>query len=248
MLSIWGHPLTPGAVDVAAITDREEILPYPPNHRPETRARIVLSARKLFNQFGFDGVSVQQIMANAGLTHGGFYRHFASKSDLYAEVLECFFTDPKWNNSWEGVHIDLSAPDAGAQIVRAYLSRQHFDEVENSCPMIALPSDVARSNENAKRAYQTVFEAMVALLERGSAQKGRASRTSALAIAALCVGGMVIARASEGRALATELRKAAMDVALKLGGWDGKTNPKHAQSKRHNPKNRAFISRRKLIP
>jgi len=81
---------------------------------------------------------------------------------------------------------------------------------------------------------------MVALLERGSAKKGRTSRTSALAIAALCVGGMVIARASEGHALATELRKAAMDVALKLGGWDGKPNPKRAQSKRHNPKNRAL--------
>ena len=68
--------------------------------------------------FGFDGVSVQQIMADAGLTHGGFYRYFASKSNLYAEVLECIFTDPEWNNSWEGVHVDLKAADVGAQIVK----------------------------------------------------------------------------------------------------------------------------------
>jgi AcrR family transcriptional regulator len=175
-------------------------------------------------------------MTNAGLTHGGFYRHFASKSDLYAEVLECFFTNPEWNNSWEGVNVDLTAADAGAQIVRAYLSRQHFDEVENSCPMVALPSDVARSNENAKRAFQTVFEAMVVLLQRNSAKNGHSSRTSALAIAALCVGGMVIARASEGRALANELRSAAMEVALKLGGWEGNANSKHAQSRRRNSK------------
>jgi AcrR family transcriptional regulator len=175
-------------------------------------------------------------MTNAGLTHGGFYRHFASKSDLYAEVLECFFTDPNWNNSWEGVHVDLAAKDAGAQIVRAYLSRQHLEEVENSCPMVALPSDVARSNENAKRAYQTVFEAMVALLQGNSARNDHSRRTSALAIAALCVGGMVIARASEGRALTNELRSAAMEVALKLGGWDSKENPKRAQSRRRNAK------------
>jgi TetR/AcrR family transcriptional regulator, transcriptional repressor for nem operon len=206
-------------------------LPYPPNHRPETRARIVLSARKLFNRFGFDGVSVQQIMTNAGLTHGGFYRHFASKSDLYAEVLECFFTDPNWNNSWEGVHVDMKAADAGAQIVRAYLSRQHLEEVENSCPMVALPSDVARSGENAKRAFQTVFAAMVDLLQRSSARNGYSDRTSALAIAALCVGGMVVARASEGHALANELRRAAMEVALKLGGWDGGTKSKRARSR-----------------
>ena len=212
-------------------------MPYAPNHRAETRAKIVLSARKLFNRLGFDGVSVQQIMADAGLTHGGFYRHFASKSDLYAEVLQCFFTDPKWNNSWEGVHVDLTAADVGAQIVRAYLSQQHFEEVENACPMVALPSDVARSNENAKQAYQTVFEAMVALLQRSSTTSRRSSRTSALAIAALCVGGMVIARASEGRALANELRSAAIEVALKLGGWDGTTNPKRAQSRRRRSKN-----------
>src|SRR6266702_8257823 len=179
---------------------------YPAGHNERTCRNIVASARKLFNRRGFDSVSIDEIMANAGLTRGAFYSYFDSKSDLYAEVLQCFFTDPGWDSTWEGVQVDLAAADAGAQIVRAYLSRQHFDEVENSCPMIALPSDVARSNENAKRAYQTVFEAMVALLERGSAQKGRASRTSALAIAALCVGGMVIARASEGRALATELR------------------------------------------
>lgn len=209
-------------------------MPYPPNHRLETRARIVLSARKLFNRFGFDGVSVQQIMTSAGLTHGGFYRHFASKSDLYAEVLECFFTDPKWNNSWEGVSVDLTAANAGSQIVRAYLSRKHFDEVENSCPMVALPSDVARGDANAKRAYQTVFEAMVALLQRNSASKGYSNRTSALAIAALCVGGMVVARASEGRALANELRSAAMEVALELGGWEG--NSKRRQSRRRSSK------------
>ncbi len=182
-------------------------------------------------------------MIDAGLTHGGFYRHFASKSDLYAEVMQCFFTDPKWNNSWEGVHIDLTAADAGAQIVRAYLSQQHLNEVENCCPMVALPSDVARSNENAKRAFQAVFEAMVVLLQRSSAANGRAPRTSALAIAALCVGGMVVARASEGRALANELRNAAMEVALELGGWDDKANSRPAQSRRRGSKDIVEASR-----
>jgi AcrR family transcriptional regulator len=216
----------------------EGLMPYPPNHRPETKARILLSARKLFNRFGFDGVSVQQIMADADLTHGGFYKYFASKSDLYAEVLACFFTDPAWNNSWEGVHVDLKAADAGAQIVRAYLSPQHFEEVGNSCPMVALPSDVARSGESAKQAYQAVFEAMVDLLERSSVGVGHSSRTSALAIAALCVGGMVIARASKERALADEVRDAAREVALKLGGWDGDASPKHVPSERHSSEGR----------
>src|SRR5579864_9666930 len=104
-------------------------MPYPTGHRDATRAAIVRAARKLFNRFGFDGVSVEQIMAEAGLTHGGFYRHFASKSDLYAEALQCFFTDPVWDNKWDGIEIDRAAPDIGPQIVCAYLSRQHFEEI-----------------------------------------------------------------------------------------------------------------------
>jgi len=193
---------------------------YSPSHRDVTKAKIVRSARKLFNRFGFDGVSIEQIMADADLTVGGFYRHFASKSDLYAEVLECFFTDPGWNNTWDGVHVDLTAADIGPQIIRAYLSRQHLVEIDNACPMVALPSDVARSGESAKRAYETVFKAMVDILQRGSPGVGHSDRTAALAIAALCVGGMVIARAIDDRGLGDELRDAAMSVALKLGRWD----------------------------
>ena len=63
-------------------------------------------------------------MAGAGLTHGAFYGYFSSKSDLYTEVLGCFFTDPNWKNRWQGVEVDLDSDAAGAQIVRAYLSRQ----------------------------------------------------------------------------------------------------------------------------
>jgi AcrR family transcriptional regulator len=198
----------------------EQLVPYPPGRRDATKAQIVAAARRLFNRFGFDRVSIQQIMAAAGLTHGGFYRHFDSKSDLYAETLGCFFTDPNWKNNWEGVEIDPSAADIEAQIVRAYLSRQHFEDVDNSCPMVALPSDVARSGKAAKQAYQTVFRAMVDTLQRGSAHHHKPERALALSIAALCAGGMIIARASDDRVLADEVREACMAVALKLGGWD----------------------------
>ena len=120
-------------------------MPYPAGHRAAVKKKIIDSARKLFNRHGFESVSLNQIMAGVGLTHGGFYSYFKSKSDLYAEVLGCFFTDPQWKSCWEGVHVDLSSTDVGPQVVRAYLSRQHFEDVENSCPMVALPTDVARS-------------------------------------------------------------------------------------------------------
>jgi TetR/AcrR family transcriptional repressor of nem operon len=194
-------------------------MPYPPGHREQVRKRIVDSARQLFNRRGFESVSVDAIMAHAGLTRGGFYSYFESKSELYAEVLGCFFTDPDWKSRWEGVHVDLASAQAGPQIVRAYLSRQHFDDVENSCPMIALPSDVARSDETVKAAFETVFKAMVTLLGRDVAASAHARDDTAMAIAALCIGGMVVARSINDRSLGDRLREAATSVALELGGW-----------------------------
>jgi TetR/AcrR family transcriptional repressor of nem operon len=197
-------------------------MPYPAGHREAVKKSIINSARKLFNRHGFESVSLHQIMAGAGLTHGGFYSYFKSKSDLYAAVLGCFFTDPEWKSCWEGVHVDLSSTDVGAQVVRAYLSRQHYEDVENSCPMVALPTDVARSGVDAKRAFETVFKAMVSVLERSLLEKGRRRRITAQSIAALSIGGMVVARTMVDRALADDLRAACTAMALQLGGWDKK--------------------------
>jgi len=175
-------------------------------------------------------------MAGAGLTHGAFYSYFKSKSDLYAEVLGCFFTDPNWKSCWEGVHVDLSSTDVGSQVVRAHLSRQHFDDVENSCPMVALPTDVARSGVSARRAFETVFKAMVSVLERSLIQNGRRRRTTAQGIAAISIGGMVVARTMVDRALADELRAACMAVALNLGGWNKKSKSKNGKSGQSQPR------------
>lgn len=214
-------------------------MPYAAGHRTEIKRKVVDSARRLFNRRGFENVSITEIMAGAGLTHGGFYSYFKSKSDLYAEVLNCFFTDPEWKNCWEGVEVDLSSGDVGPQVVRAYLSRQHFEDVENSCPMVALPTDVSRSGESARRAFETVFRAMVSVLERSVIRNGLPRRTTAQATAAMCIGGMVIARTVVNRSVADELRDACMTVALKLGGWNKENKSNGGKSKR---------SRARLVP
>jgi TetR/AcrR family transcriptional regulator, transcriptional repressor for nem operon len=215
----------------SAPSEQGATMPYPAAHRPAVKKSIIDSARKLFNRHGFENVSIQQIMAGAGLTHGGFYSYFNSKSDLYAEVLTCFFTDPNWKSCWEGVKVDLSSSDVGPQVVRAYLSRQHFENVENSCPMVALPTDVARSGKSARTAFETVFRSMVSVLERSLAQNGRSRRATAQGIASLCIGGMVVARALVDPALANQLRDACMTVALDLGGWAKASTGKNRKSK-----------------
>ena len=68
-------------------------MPYTTRHKQDTRQRILESARRLFNSKGFAEVSIGEIMANAGLTHGGFYRHFNDKSELYAEAVQWFLCE-----------------------------------------------------------------------------------------------------------------------------------------------------------
>src|SRR5262245_32812974 len=67
-----------------------EAMPYSPNHKRNTREKILESARRLFNRNGFSGVSIEEIMSDAGLTHGGFYRHFTGKDELYAAAVQQF--------------------------------------------------------------------------------------------------------------------------------------------------------------
>ena len=193
-------------------------MPYPAGHRGRVRNRIVDSARRLFNRSGFESVSIDSIMADAGLTRGAFYSYFESKADLYTEVLGCFFTDPNWKTRWDGIDIDLSSPYVGSQIVQAYLSRQHFDDVENSCPMVALPSDVARCDRKVKIAFEAAFKAMVSILGR-EVKNTRRSEDTATAIAALCIGGMVIARSLNDLTLSDRVREAAAHAALALAKW-----------------------------
>jgi TetR/AcrR family transcriptional regulator, transcriptional repressor for nem operon len=96
--------------------------------------------------------------------------------------------------------------------------------------MVALPTDVARSGKTARRAFETVFKAMVSVLERSLFEKDRQRRTTAQAIAALSIGGMVVARAVVDRTVADELRDACVTMALKLGGWDKPSRRKNRKS------------------
>jgi AcrR family transcriptional regulator len=181
-------------------------MPYTAKHKQDTRRRILESARRLFNSKGFAEVSIGEIMANAGLTHGGFYRHFNDKSELYAEAVQWFLCEeaPK---PWQRRRRGAARKSRAQRIVDAYFSLDHFDDRESCCPLIGLPSDVARSGDAVKAAYQDVLQKLLGLLQADLAGPG--ARERALSLVALCVGGMVVARSVEDPALAHDLRRAA---------------------------------------
>lgn len=196
-------------------------MPYAATHKANTRRRIVESARKLFNRRGFNGVSIDEIMEDAGLTRGGFYRHFGAKEELYrAAVLQ--FARAEQPEQWQMCHFDPDAKGAAfaRMIVNAYLSTEHFDDRDGSCPMIALPSDVARSADGVRDAFREVLEMMLRCFEANLAPADLSSRERALAVASTIVGGMVLARAIDDPALATELRAAARAEVFAATGWN----------------------------
>jgi TetR/AcrR family transcriptional regulator, transcriptional repressor for nem operon len=189
-------------------------MPYAPEHKEQTRARIVECARRMFNRYGFEAVSIDQIMARAGLTRGGFYHHFANKEALYSEAIASYARC----NPAADLNFAAPARQVVLEMVNAYLSRQHLEDVDRHCPMIALPSDIARAGPAVRRAYEMLLGGMLGIFERGVDPADGDARQAALAIATLCIGGMVLARTIEDDDLAAEIREAARRVALEVGG------------------------------
>ncbi len=205
-------------------------MPYPAEHRQQMRGRILESARRLFNRNGLTEVSIDELMAGAGLTRGGFYSYFASKEELYAEAITQFVRTPE-PPGWQ-MQAVTQAPQGqrmALTILDAYLSRAHLEDVEGSCPMIGLATDVARGGGAAKAAYREVMGMMAGIFAENfgpdayspgnGAPDPAADRERALAIVALCVGGMVLARAVDDEGTADDLRAAARRYAVALAGW-----------------------------
>jgi TetR/AcrR family transcriptional repressor of nem operon len=193
-------------------------MPYSPKQKRDTREKILESARRLFNRKGYSGVSIEEIMSEAGLTHGGFYRHFSGKDELYAAAVRQFLCK-KTPAAWQKRREPSAVTKPLAQrIVDAYFSRAHFDDHAGCCPLLGTASDVERRCEVVKAAYQEVVEQMVTVFESGL--RGPRARERALVLVALCVGGMVLARNVRDPGLADDFRRTAHVEVLKGAGWN----------------------------
>jgi TetR/AcrR family transcriptional regulator, transcriptional repressor for nem operon len=188
------------------------------DRKGKTRQRILTTAALLFNRKGLSETTIDEIMTAAGLTHGGFYRHFPSKDELYAEAVRQFLckeTPEPWQQRLNGA-CQADQPFARF-VVDAYLSRDHLEDLDGSCPLIGLPSDVARSSNSVKAAYREVAESMIRVFESNLNEAD--ARQHALVLVALCVGAMVLARAIDDHALGDDFRNAALRHAVATTSW-----------------------------
>ena len=192
-------------------------MPYSAAHREKTRAKIIETARILFNKNGFQNVTIDQVMQEAGLTRGGFYNHFKSKEALFSEAVSSFLMGrgAVWRKE-AGIDMSDLKPEMAQQMVDAYLSKDHLGDIEGQCPMIALPSDVARADPDTQVSFQHLLTAMVWLFENALPAENENRRHQALSAAAICVGGMVLSRTLPSAELAEEVRSAAHQTATEL--------------------------------
>ena len=148
---------------------------------------------------GIPSVGVAELMNEAGLTHGGFYRHFGSRDDLVAEAV-----DTALAHGFEPVRAAAKrgGADAVAAIIDMYLSRRHRDRPETGCAVAALPTDIARTDPRARAAYSRQVRTYIGLL--AELTPARDPDEAHLILAAL-VGALALARAVDDRRLSDEI-------------------------------------------
>jgi len=192
-------------------------MPLSKEHKASTRARIVEAARVMFNRHGYEAVSIDMIMAEANLTRGGFYSHFKNKGDLFQEAVRSFLTGrgAEWRDH-AGIDLRNLKPEMAMQMIECYLSIEHLGDLDGQCPLIALSSDVGRAGPQVRAAYQELLTAMVWLFEGSLKEPAKHKRQQALALTALCVGAMVLAKALPESSLVDEVRLAARQSADQL--------------------------------
>ncbi len=164
----------------------------------ETRKRIVRAAARQFRENGIVATGLADLMKAAGLTHGGFYKHFASKDELVAEA-----TALAVRSLLEG----MSAQPTVKAAVASYLSVRHRDNPASGCPLAALGGELARSDRKVR---EEATEGFVRLVEILAGKAGTAdARRRALVAAATMIGAMTMSRLVTDPKLSDEILRAA---------------------------------------
>jgi TetR/AcrR family transcriptional repressor of nem operon len=169
----------------------------------QNRERIIEVAAKLFRERGFDGIGVADLMKAAGLTHGGFYGHFASKEDLMAQA--CARAQ---EGSLATLHriAERGGKNRLSAVASAYLSPAHRDQPGEGCVLATLGAEVARHGSPVRSAFTRGVRSALEMLTRLSPGKSeRARRNRALATYASMIGALVLARAVDDPELSEEV-------------------------------------------
>ncbi len=182
------------------------------NRKELSHERIVDVASRAIRRAGYRGVGVADIMKEAGLTHGGFYAHFASRDVLMVEAMERAGRDNQAALA-EGIERRVAKGSSRfAALVASYLNDAHLDSAEEGCVVAALASEMARQDEAVRDGARRRVAALVSLVR--SVLPAGAANARAEVIAATMVGALQLARTLGGKAgrdLLAQTRKSLLE-------------------------------------
>jgi len=176
----------------------------------ETRERIVTVAAREFNEGGIESTGLADIMTAAGLTHGGFYKHFSSKDRLVAEAVEralekslLSMEGPKGGRSLEGIAAD-------------YLSKDHRDDFDSACPLSSLGTELRFADNGTRQVASEGIERFISVIEaRFPGLPPKEAKAKAHAIVSAMVGAMMLSRIVTDPKLSDRLLRDTKDFVLK---------------------------------
>jgi len=187
--------------------------------RAQTHERILRAAARAIRRHGYEGVGVVDVMKEAGLTHGGFYAHFASRDALLAQAAEQAGVE-----SIENMSRAVARAKPGEELmalVDSYLADRHVEAAEQGlgCALAAAGSDVPRQDAEVRRAVGRRIKDLIGLVERQVPGWGKsAAHERAMAIVASMVGALMLARAVGDPQLSKGIRKAARELIRSAAG------------------------------
>jgi TetR/AcrR family transcriptional repressor of nem operon len=184
--------------------------------KEESHERIVRAAARAIRRSGYDGTGVADIMKEAGLTHGAFYAHFASREAMLAEAADRAGAE---SNAFAARLIAATPPEQSLQaLMKAYLSDEHLASIETGCPVSALGSEMPRQAPDVRRAATRRIKEMIDMVARQSPDWGQpAAHERALVTVAAMVGSLMMARAVDDPALSESLRHAVLNYFAPAG-------------------------------
>jgi AcrR family transcriptional regulator len=187
---------------------------YEKGHKERTHDRIIQIASEKFRKNGIMPVGISSLMADAGLTHGGFYAHFKSKDALLDETLGAALE--QMTDRFE--HVSQGRTDALEEILDAYLCMEHRDTPELGCPVAALTAEIARHAASTRQIFSSKLEKLLGVIESQLYADSEAVRSgNAVAIFSLMVGALQLARAEIDETRAEKILQAAIKAASALG-------------------------------
>jgi TetR/AcrR family transcriptional repressor of nem operon len=175
--------------------------------KARTHERIVTLASKRFREKGLTGIGIAELMKEAGLTVGGFYKHFASRDDLVAEAMR--LASREWKRKLNAA-ASGRGPITFEFLVDDYLSEAHRDHPGTGCPVSALSADIARSDKRTRALVTTGTKEIIDFLAntiRQSGEEEKAARSRAITAYCALVGAIATARAVSDEQFSREILK-----------------------------------------